>query len=137
MLGSIEGQLGRVYGGGAYAGGPTYRAVAEHRQALPERRRRVPPKAPDVRDAATLDPLTGRGRHARTSPARGRARGSSAGLRSAAGVDVAVDLLAAEARARCRAALAQPRRATLEAGIAVQALEHNGSARHARALRIA
>jgi len=33
MLGRIAGRLRRVYGDGAYAGGPMYRAVAEHRQA--------------------------------------------------------------------------------------------------------
>ena len=65
MLGRIAGRLGRVYGDGAYAGGPTHRTVAEHRQALPNAEGVFRPRAPDVRAAATLDPLTGRGRHAR------------------------------------------------------------------------
>lgn len=65
MLERIEGRLGRVYRDGAYAGGPTYRVVAEHRQALPNAEGVFRPKTPDVRGADHLDPLTGRGRHAR------------------------------------------------------------------------
>lgn len=59
-----RGRLRRVYGDGSYAGGPTYRAVAERRQALPNAEGVFRPKAPDVWAAARLDPLTGRGRHA-------------------------------------------------------------------------
>jgi hypothetical protein len=72
MLGRIEGQLGRVFGDGAHAGGPTYRAVAEHRQALPNAEGVIRPTASDVK-AATLDPLSGRGRHARHVARHGRA----------------------------------------------------------------
>lgn len=65
MLGRVEGRLGRVYGDGAYAGGPAHRAVAERRQAPPNAEGVFRPKASDVRVAATLDPLGGPGRHAR------------------------------------------------------------------------
>ncbi len=54
MLGRIAGRIGRVYGDGAYAGGPTYRAVAGHRQVPPNAEGVFRPKAPDVRVAATL-----------------------------------------------------------------------------------
>jgi transposase len=66
MLGRINARLGRVYGDGAYAGGPTHRAVVERRQALPNAEGVFRPKAPDVRAVAAgrLDPLSGRGRHA-------------------------------------------------------------------------
>ena len=75
MLGRIKGRLGRVYGDGAYAGGPTYRAVAERRQALPNAEGVFRPRAPDVRAAAAgrLDPVTGRGRHALVVARDGRA----------------------------------------------------------------
>ncbi len=73
LLGAIDGDLGRVYGDGAYAGGPTHRAVAERRQALPNAEGVFRPKAPDVRAAAALDPLSGRGRHARSVARDGRA----------------------------------------------------------------
>ena len=73
MLGRIKGRLGRVYGDGAYAGGPTYRAVAERRQALPNAEGVFRPRAPDVRAAARLDLLTGRGRHALVVARDGRA----------------------------------------------------------------
>jgi hypothetical protein len=73
MLGRIAGRLGRVYGDGAYAGGPTYRAVAERRQALPNAEGVFRPKTPDVRAATALDPLTGRGRRARHAAREGRA----------------------------------------------------------------
>ena len=75
MLGRIAGRLGRVYGDGAYAVGPTHRAVAERRQALPNAEGVFRPKAPDVRAAAAgrLDPLTGRGRHALVVARDGRA----------------------------------------------------------------
>jgi hypothetical protein len=72
MLGRIEGRLGRVYGDAAYAGGPTYRAVAEHQQALPKAEGVFRPRAPDVGAAAKLDMLTGRGRHARHVARDGR-----------------------------------------------------------------
>ncbi len=73
MPGRIEGDLDRVYGDGAYAGGPTHRAMAEHRQALPNAEGVFRPKASDVRVAATLDPLSGRGRHVQHVARDGRA----------------------------------------------------------------
>ena len=42
---------GVMYGDVAYAGGPTYRAVTEHRQFLPNAEGVFKPKAPDVRAA--------------------------------------------------------------------------------------
>jgi hypothetical protein len=72
LLDRVTGRIGRVYGDAAYAGGPTYRAVAEHRQALPNAEGVFRPKAPDVRAAARLDPLTGCGRHARHVARKGR-----------------------------------------------------------------
>ncbi len=72
MLDRITGRIGRVYGDAAYAGGPTYRAVAEHSQALPNAEGVLGPKAPDVEAAARLDLLTGRGRHARHVAREGR-----------------------------------------------------------------
>ncbi len=87
LLGNIEGQIGRVYGDGAYAGGPTYRAVAEHRQMLPNAEGVFRPKAPDARAAATLHPLSGRGRHAQHVARDGRAvweRATGYGRRNAA-----------------------------------------------------
>jgi Transposase DDE domain len=87
MLGRITGRIGRVYGDAAYAGGPTYRAVAEHRQALPSAEGVFRPKAPDVRAADGLDPLTGRGRHARHVAREGRRaweRATGYGRRNAA-----------------------------------------------------
>ena len=72
MLARITGRLRRVYGDAAYAGGPTYRAVVEHRQTLPNVGGVFRPKAPDIRSAAQLDPLTGRGRHARQVARDGR-----------------------------------------------------------------
>jgi DDE family transposase len=87
MLARIEGRLRRVYGDGAYAGGPTYRAVAERRQMLPNAEGVFRPKAPDVRAAARLDPLTGRGRQALVVARDGRAawaRATGYGKRNAA-----------------------------------------------------
>jgi hypothetical protein len=87
LLGCIKGQIGRVYGDGAYAGGPIYRTVAEHRQMLPNAEGAFRPKAPDVRAAATLDPLSGRGRHAQHVARDGRAaweRATGYGRRNAA-----------------------------------------------------
>ena len=89
MLARITGRLGRVYGDGAYAGGPTHRAAAERRQALPNAEGVFRPKAPDVRAAAAgkLDPLSGRGRHALVVARDGRtawARATGYGRRNAA-----------------------------------------------------
>ena len=72
LLDRITGRIGRVYGDAAYAGGPTYRAVAEHRQALPNAEGMFRPKAPDLRAADGLDLLSGRGRHARHVACEGR-----------------------------------------------------------------
>ena len=68
----VTGRIGRVYGDAAYAGGPTYRAVAEHGQVLPNAEGVFRPRAPDVRGGDKLDPLTGRGRHARHVARDGR-----------------------------------------------------------------
>jgi hypothetical protein len=87
MLGRIAGRLGRVYGDGAYAGGPTHRAGAERRQLLPNAEGVFRPRAPAVRAAARLDPLTARGRHARHVAREGRAaweRATGYGRRNAA-----------------------------------------------------
>ncbi|MBI0436018.1 hypothetical protein D9598_19575 [Roseomonas sp. KE0001] len=87
MLNRITGRIGRVYGDAAYAGGPTYRAVAEHRQALPNAEGVFRPKAPDVTEADQLDPLSGRGRHARHVARDGRRaweRATGYGRRNAA-----------------------------------------------------
>jgi transposase len=89
MLGRITGRLGRVYGDGAYASGPTHRAVAERRQALPNAEGVIRPKAPDVSAAAAgrLDPLSGRGRHALVVARDGRTawtRATGYGRRNAA-----------------------------------------------------
>jgi DDE family transposase len=136
MLGSIEGQLGRVYGDGAYAGGPTYRAVAEHRQALPNAEGVFRPKAPDVRVAATLDPLTGRGRHARYVAREGRAAWEQAmdyGRRNAAEWTFSRLKRVFGAGLRSRSFDAQ----RIEAGIAVRALNTMAALGMPRALRIA
>ena len=106
MLGRITGHLRRVHGGGAYAGGPMYRAIAEHRQALPNAERIFRPKAPDVRAAVRLDPLSGRGRHLCHTAREGRA----AWERAARTQELSgVDLLAAQTSARQQTAIAQPR----------------------------
>jgi hypothetical protein len=87
MLERLTGRIGRVYGDAAYAGGPTYRAAAERRQALPNAKGVFRPKAPDVRAADELDPLTGRGRHARHVARDGRRaweRATGYGRRNAA-----------------------------------------------------
>jgi hypothetical protein len=82
MLERLTGRIGRVHGDAAYAGGPTYRAVAEHRQALPKAEGVFRPKAPDVRAAGELDPLTGGRRHAaRTARRAGWAPSVGAGDR--------------------------------------------------------
>lgn len=73
LLGRITGRLRRVYGDGAYAGGPTHRAVAERLQRLPNAEGIFRPKAPDVRATSRLDPLTGRGRHTLVVARDGRA----------------------------------------------------------------
>jgi hypothetical protein len=51
MLGRINARLERVYGDGAYAGGPAHRAVAERRQALPSAEGVFRPKAPGAHAA--------------------------------------------------------------------------------------
>jgi hypothetical protein len=87
LLDQITGRIGRVYGDAAYAGGPTYRAIAEHRQALPNAEGVFRPKAPDVLAAVELDPLTGRWRHARHVAREGRRaweRATGYGRRNAA-----------------------------------------------------
>ena len=87
LLDRITGRIGRVYGDAAYAGGPAYRAVAEHRQFLPNAEGVFRPKAPDVRAADQLDPLSGRGRHARHVAREGRRaweRATGYGRRNAA-----------------------------------------------------
>ena len=87
LLERITGRIGRVYGDAAYAGGPTYRAVAERRQALPNAEGVFRPKAPDVGGANQLDPLTGRGRHAQHVMREGRRaweRATGYGRRNAA-----------------------------------------------------
>jgi hypothetical protein len=53
---TVLGHITRVYGDGAYASGPTYRAVAQRRQVLPNAEGIFRPKAPDVRVTATLAP---------------------------------------------------------------------------------
>jgi DDE family transposase len=87
MLGRIAGRVGRVYGDGAYAGGPTHRAVTGRRQCPPKAEGVFRPRAPAVRAAARLDPLTARGRHARHVAREGRAaweRATGYGRRNAA-----------------------------------------------------
>jgi hypothetical protein len=87
LLGRITGRIGRVYGDAAYAGGPTYRAVTEHRREPPNAEGVFRPKAPDVKVVAKLDPLTGRGRHAQHVVRDGRAaweRATGYGRRNAA-----------------------------------------------------
>ncbi len=54
ILGRSAGRLGRVYGDGAYAGGPAHRTVAERQQARPNAEGVFKPKAPDVRAAGRL-----------------------------------------------------------------------------------
>ncbi|MFC0387229.1 IS5 family transposase [Muricoccus vinaceus] len=87
LLDRVTGWIGRVYGEAAYAGRPTYRVVAEPRQVLPNAEGVFRPKAPDVRAADQLDPLTGRGRHARHVARDGRRaweRATGYGRRNAA-----------------------------------------------------
>lgn len=125
MLGRIMGRLGRVYGDGAYAGGPTHRAVAEHRQPLPNAEGVFRPKAPDVRGADGLDPLTGRGRNARHVARDGRAaweRATGYGRRNAAEWTFSRLKRVLGGRLRSRGLDAQ----RVEAGIAVRALNRLG-----------
>ncbi len=87
MLGRIAGRLRRVYGDGAYSGGPTHRVVAERRQLLPNAEGAFRPRAPAVRAAARLDQLSARGRRARHIAREGRAawrRAMGYGRRNAA-----------------------------------------------------
>jgi hypothetical protein len=135
-LGRIEGDLDRVYGDGAYAGGPTYRAVAERRQAPPGAEGVFRPRAPDVRVADTLDPLTGRCRHARHVARDGRAaweRATGHGRRDAAGWTFSrlKRVLGAGLRAR------SPDAQRVEADIAVRALNRMAALGMPRAERIA
>ena len=136
MLGRIEGRLGRVYGDGAYAGGPTYRAVAGHRQVPPNAEGVFRPKAPDVRVAATLDPLSGRGRHARHVARDGRAaweRATRYGRRNAAEWTFSRLKRALGAGLRSRSLDAQ----CVEAAIAVRALNRMAALGMPRAERVA
>jgi hypothetical protein len=135
MLKRIEGRIERVYGDAAYAGGPTYRAIAEHRQALPNAKGVFRPKTPDLRAAARLDPLTGRGRHARHLARDGRVaweRATRYGRRNAAECSA----LAMEARARKRSALAEHRNAAGKAAIAAGALNRMAELGMPRAQRV-
>ena len=136
LLNAIEGDLGRVYGDGAYAGAPTYRAVAERRQSLPNAEGVFRPKASDVRVAAALDPLTGRGRHAQHIALNGRAaweRATRYGRRNAAEWTFSRLKRVLGPRLRSRSLDAQ----RVEAGIAVRALNSMAMLGMPRAERIA
>ena len=136
MLGRIAGRIGRVYGDGAYAGGPTHRAVAEHRQALPNAEGVFRPKAPDVRAATALDPLAGRGRHARHVAREGRASWECAtgyGRRNAAKWTFSRLKRVLGTGLRSRGLDAQ----LVEAGIAVRALNRMAALGMPRAERLA
>jgi Transposase DDE domain len=136
MLGRIGGRLGRVYGDGAYADGPAYRAVAERRQAPPNAEGVFRPKATDVRVAATLDPLTGRGRHAQHVARDGRTaweRATGYGRRNAAEWTFSRLKRVLGGGLRSRAFDAQ----RVEAGIAVRALNRMAALGLPRAERVA
>ena len=136
MLGRIAGRLGRVYGDGAYAGGPTHRAVAERRQALPNAGGVFRPKAPDVRAAAALDPLSGRGRHALHVAKDGRAaweRATGYGRRNAAEWTFSRLKRVLGGRLRSRGLDAQ----RVEASVAVRALNRMAALGMPRAERVA
>jgi hypothetical protein len=84
LLGRIEGDLGRVYGDGAYAGGPTYSAVAEHRQqSCPTPRacsgRDRPTSASPPRSTGWADAAGTRGTSPATAALRGIGRPATAG----------------------------------------------------------
>jgi hypothetical protein len=134
MLGSIGGRVGRVYGDGAYAGGPTYRAVPERRQALPNAEGVFRPKAPDVRVAAALDPLSGRGRHAQRVDGRAAwERATGHGRRDAAEWTFSRLKRVLGPGLRSRGLEAQ----RVEAGIAVRALNRMAALGMPRAGRVA
>ncbi|WP_376100717.1 transposase (plasmid) [Roseomonas sp. CCTCC AB2023176] len=136
LLGRITGRIGRVYGDAAYAGGPTYRAVAEHRQALPNAEGVFRPKAPDVGGADTLDVLSGRGRHARHVAREGRRaweRATGYGKRNAAEWSHSRWKRVLGDRLRSRSLEAQ----RAEAAIAASALNRMAELRMSRAVRVA
>ncbi len=136
MLGRIAGRIGRVYGDGAYAGGPTYRAVAQHPQPLPNAEGVFRPKASDVRVAARLDPLSGRGRHARHVVRDGRAEwecATSYGRRNAAEWSFSRLKRVLGTGLRSRSLDAQ----RVEAGIAVSALNRMAELGMPQAQRVA
>ncbi len=64
LLDRTTNRIRHVYVDTGYAGGPTYRAVVEHRQVLPNAEGVFRPKAPDVGAAAKLAFLIRRGRRA-------------------------------------------------------------------------
>ena len=136
MLARIGGRIGRVYGDGAYAGGPTHRAVAERRQALPNAEGVFKPRAPAVRAAARLDPLSARGRHARFVAREGRAaweRATGYGRRNAAEWTFSRLKRVLGGALRARGLQAQ----RVEAAIAVEALNRMAELGMPRAQRVA
>ncbi|WP_376100894.1 hypothetical protein ACE7GA_26675 (plasmid) [Roseomonas sp. CCTCC AB2023176] len=72
MLDRITNRIGRVYGDAAYAGGPTYCAVVEHREALPNAEGVFRPKAPDVTRGMDSTSWAAGVRHARHGAHEGR-----------------------------------------------------------------
>jgi hypothetical protein len=136
MLGRIAGRLGRIHGDGAYAGGPAHRAVAERRQCLPNAEGVFRPRAPAVRAAARLDPLTGRGRHARHVAREGRAaweRATGYGRRNAAEWTFSRLKRVLGGGLRSRSLEAQ----RIEAAVAVRALNRMAELGMPRAQRVA
>jgi hypothetical protein len=136
MLARVGGRIGRVYGDGAYAGGPMHRAVAERRQPLPNAEGVFRPKASDVRAAARLDPLSGRGRHARHVAREGRAaweRATGYGRRNAA--EAAFSRLKRVLGGALRSRGFEAQR--VEAAIAVRALNRMAELGMPRAQRVA
>jgi hypothetical protein len=110
--------------------------VAERRQALPDAEGVFGPKASDVRVAATLDPLGGRGRHARHVARDGRAaweRATGYGRRNAAEWTFPRLKRVIAGGLRSRSFDAQ----RIEAGIAVRALNTMAALGMPRALRTA
>ncbi len=136
LLSRITGRICRVYGDAAYAGGPTYRVVAEHRQALPNAEGVFRPKAPDLEAAARLDPLTGRGRHARHVAREGHRaweRASGYNRRNAAEWSHSRWKRVLGGALRSRSLAAQ----RVEAGIAASALNRMAELGMPRAVRVA
>ena len=136
MLARITGRIGRVYGYGAYAGEPTYRSVAEHRQPLPTAEGVFRPKATDLRATARLDPLTGRGRHAWHIAREGRAaweRATGYGRRNAAEATFSRLKRVLGSELRSRSLEAQ----RVEASVAMRALNHMAGLGMPRARRVA